>query len=330
MVTFDQRLEKIRTYSSDPNAYAGLQSNLRYFDHPTGFLTYRKTLAGNVVLGAPVSSPENTVTLLSEFLAKHPASVFSYLTDDAATALLQASKKSLRFVQIGFERTIDLPVTSAYSPAVLGAIKKAKKAGLYIQEHCLSQLSTAEKCCLQQINDQFIKASPAGKEVGFISRPMQFSGEPDVRFFSINILSSPSPIGFFVLDPWYKNGKLERYQLHQFRLGPTKVWGVYLSVVALLIEKLQSEGILALSLGACVDIKTKGKPELPSSKVYQFCRDSTLRIADRYHPLKNLSRNKLEFAGTNINRYLAAPHKLPIVPLLRFAKANNMNLLPKW
>ncbi|MCC2547372.1 hypothetical protein LJY25_13030 [Hymenobacter sp. BT175] len=63
---------------------------------------------------------------------------------------------------------------------------------------------------------------------------------------------------------------------------------------------------------------------MPVSSVYDYCRDVTFRLIDRYHPLTNLSKNKFEFAGTDRNRHLAAPHRLPLVPLLRLARANHI------
>ncbi|MBG8554589.1 phosphatidylglycerol lysyltransferase domain-containing protein [Hymenobacter guriensis] len=317
------RFETLRRCASDPNAYAALQPNLRYFDHPAGFLAYRRTLAGNVVLGDPIAGPAERTALLQAFLKQHPRSIFGYLSEDAAANLAQASARPMRFVRIGTERCLDLTCPLAFSASTRGALKKAGKAQLSLAERNLAELSAAEREQLQAINQEFIRLSPAQKEIGFISRLLQFTHEPDVRFFVIQAGPERTPLGFCVLDPWYQDGGLKGYQLHQFRLLPTKIWGVFLSVVAMLAGQLQAEGYQCLSLGGCIG-PASGSQLLPASSVYDYCRDVTFRLIDRYHPLTNLSKSKHEFAGFDMPRYLAAPHRLPLLPLARLARANHI------
>ncbi|WP_400193196.1 phosphatidylglycerol lysyltransferase domain-containing protein [Hymenobacter sp. B81] len=316
------RFARLRQCASDPNAYAALQPGLRYFDHPAGFVAYRRTLAGNVVLGDPVAEPAQASVLLSAFLQAHPGSVFGYLSETGAAALAQASGRRMRFVRIGTERCLDLTQPLSFSASTQGALKKARKARLQVTERNLSELGAADLAQLRAINAEFIRLSPSKKEIGFISRLLQLAPEPDVRFFVIE--AAATPIGFCVLDPWYEGAQLKGYQLHQFRLLPTKIWGVFLSVVALLAEQLRAEGYRCLSLGGCIGPISPGEQALPVSGVYDYCRDLTFRLIDRYHPLTNLSKNKFEFAGTDLNRYLAAPHRLPLIPLARLARANNI------
>ncbi|HEX8659965.1 MAG TPA: phosphatidylglycerol lysyltransferase domain-containing protein, partial [Hymenobacter sp.] len=201
---------------------------------------------------------------------------------------------------------------------------KAGKANLQLVERDLSRIPSDELAQLRQLNEQFISLSPSKKEIGFISRAMRFEAEPDVRFFAIRAGAENKPIGFLVLDPWYESGRLQGYQLHQFRLGPTKVWGVFLSVVAMLVQLLCQEGFSRLSLGGGIGRAGSSEEVIPRSWLYDHCRDATFRFIDRFHPLTNLSRNKCEFAGTDLNRYLAAPHRLPLLPLVRLARANNI------
>ncbi|RAK70233.1 phosphatidylglycerol lysyltransferase domain-containing protein [Hymenobacter edaphi] len=321
-VTAEARFETLRRCAADPNAYAALQPGLQYFDHPAGFVAYRRALAGPVVLGDPVAAPADLPALLTAFLRAHPRSVFGYLSEAGAAALAQASRRRMRFVRIGVERCLELTGEAAFSPAILGALKKARKAGLRVVERDLTALTPAELAPLRAINAQFISLSPAKKEIGFISRALQLAPEPDVRFFVLE--AGGQPIGFCVLDPWYEGARLKGYQLHQFRLLPTKIWGVFLSAVAMLAEQLRAEGYQVLSLGGCIGAACAGAQPLPASAVYDYCRDTTFRLIDRYHPLTNLSRNKFEFAGPDLPRYLAAPHRLPLLPLLRLARANNI------
>ncbi|MBD2766283.1 DUF2156 domain-containing protein [Hymenobacter sp. BT664] len=318
------RLEKLRQWSSDPNAYATLQPTLCYFDHPHGYLAYRRVLAGNVVLGDPIAKPGKIEELFADFLKAYPTSVFGYLSETAAAALARVGKQPIHFVRIGVERCVNLTDQAPFSGSISGALKKAGKANLQLVERDLSRISADELAQLRQINEQFISLSQSKKEIGFISRAMRFEPEPDVRFFVIQAGAEGKPIGFLVLDPWYEGSRLQGYQLHQFRLGPTKVWGVFLSVVAMLIQLLSGEGFSRLSLGGGIGRVGSDEEMIPRSWIYDYCRDATFYLIDRFHSLTNLSRNKFEFAGTDLNRYLAAPHWLPLVPLVRLARANNI------
>lgn len=315
------RFEKLRLWSDDPNAYASLQPGLHYFDHDLGYIAYRKVLSGNVVLGDPVAAPENLSELLSAYLKAHPHSVFNYLSESSVKSLQVASRKRMNFMHIFFDRTLDLPYTFPYTPSIQGALKKALKANVRLVERDLSEMTPEELTHLKMIDDVFINQSRAKRELGFISRSMSFSKEPDVRFFFIYENSQVLPIGFCTLDPWYNKQKIVGYQLNQFRLGSTKLWGLYLSVVSMLTELLYAEGILKLCLGGCIDLQADILSAAPSSKIYRLCRAPSIKMADNYYGLTNLSKNKFEFVGTNINRYIAAPHITPFMPLLRISRA---------
>lgn len=316
-----KRFEKLRGGSDDPNAYASLQPGLHYFDHELGYIAYRKAVSGHVVLGDPVTSPQHLVEFLKAYLKTHPNSVFNYVSETTANALLQASKKQMHFIHIFYDRIIELPYDAEHSRPVLGALKKARKARLRLVEKDLSVIDSGELEQLKKINDFFIEDSHAKREVGFISRTMSFHKEPDVRLFAIYTHDAASPIGFCTLDPWYRDEKLAGYQLNQFRLGPTKLWGLYLSVVAMLSDILHTEGVEKLCLGGCVDFHNPPLSDMPASKLYSMCRKPAIRMADKYYGLANFSRNKFEFAGSNVNRYIAAPHRLPFLPLLMVTRA---------
>jgi hypothetical protein len=195
-----------------------------------------------VVLSDPIADPDRVGEMLAAFLKKHPKSVFSYLSESGAAALARVTQHPMRFVRIGVERCVDLTNETPFSPPIQGALKKARKARLQLVERDLSKTPAEVLAQFHQINERFISLSPSNKEIGFISRTMRFAQEPDVRFLAIQAGPEARPIGFLVLDPWYEAGKLKGYQLHQFRLGPTKIWGVFLSVVAMLVEQLQAEG----------------------------------------------------------------------------------------
>jgi hypothetical protein len=44
-----QRLSLLAQWSDDPNAYATLQPNLLYFDHPHGYIALRRVLSRSLI-----------------------------------------------------------------------------------------------------------------------------------------------------------------------------------------------------------------------------------------------------------------------------------------
>lgn len=313
------RLDKLRLWSNDPNAYAVLQPGFHYFDHECGFIAYRKVPFGYVVLGDPIANPENVSVVLSDYLKAFPNSVFNYVSESTALALREIGGKSINFMQIFYERYLELPYSFPNTRPVEGALKKAVKANLKVLERDLSIISEEELAQVKAINEVFIQESRVKREMGMISRTMSFEKEQDVRFFLM--LADSEIIGFCTLDPWYENQKLVGYQMNQFRRRPTKIWGLYLSVVSILTEILTQEGVERLCLGGCIDLEKDENSGMPANKLWQFCRAPSIRMSDKFYGLTNLSKNKFEFQGVDSNRFIAAPYRIPILPLFMIARA---------
>lgn len=327
--TPEERLKALINWSNDPNAYATLQPNLTYFDHPHGYIAFRRALSGNVVLSDPIIETGKEKEVLEAFLKSYPRSIFSYASDKTAAILAELDSKPMRTMYLGVEHWLDLSQQNEVSKPIASALKKADKAGLSLKEIRWSECAPEWLDAIQALNQKFIADTPAHKEMGFISRAIHFHDEVDVRPFLIFIKNTELPIGFLVLDPWYEAGKCIGYQLHQFRLAPTKLWGVYFSVVAKLTQQLRDEGYRAFSLGGSTIAENELSKHFRVSKSYNAARKIALKLAKRYHPMTNQSQIKLQFTGHDIQRYLIAPHKIPLLPLLRLVRANNISFFPK-
>lgn len=313
-------------WADDPNAYATLQPELRYFTRGDGYIAYREALGAPVVINDPIGAPDALPALVRAFVAERPRAMFVNLSNSGAALVAAHSPQPLRFVCTGTEHVIELP--AAPPRAAASALRKARRGGLEIMERT-GALEAGERAVLEGINAQFLRRSQAGRELPFIARGMCFDAEPGVRLFAL--YERGAPLGFFTLDPWRAQGRLIGAQLNQIRFGPTRLWGVYLAVVAALLPMLEAEGLEGLALGGCAFHDVDHPHALPGSAVYEGVARRAASHADRLHAMSNLTKVKLTFSGRSIHRFLAAPHRLPLLPIARLlVAARIIDPLRRW
>jgi lysylphosphatidylglycerol synthetase-like protein (DUF2156 family) len=306
-------------WADDPNAYATLQHDMRWFERGEAYLAYRQALGAPVVVNDPIGAPAALPGLISAFSAAHPRATYVNLSPEGA-ALLAGHVRDLSFVCTGTEHVLELSgVARALPTPVRGALKKALRGELVFEERALDALSSSEHQRLLAINDDFLRRSQAGRELPLIARGMSFEPEPGVRFFTLR--ERGELLGFFTLDPWRADGALIGYQLNQIRFAPTRIWGVYLSVAARLSAQLEAEGLKALALGGCAFHGIDHAHALPTSPLYEALTRRAARHADSLHAMSTLTQLKLLFPGRPIHRFLASPHHIPLMPVLRLLRA---------
>lgn len=309
-------------WADDPNAYATLQRDMRYFERGEAYLAYRQALSAPVVVNDPIGAPDALSGLISAFSAAHPRATYVNLSPAGAAALAEHGRP-MSFVCTGTEHVLELGAGSNALPApVRGALKKAKRAELVFEERALDTLPAPDHQRLAAINEGFLRRSQAGRELPLIARGMCFEPEPGVRFFTLR--ERGELLGFFTLDPWRAGGELIGYQLNQIRFAPTRVWGVYLGVVARLLDQLEAEGLKALALGGCAFHDVDHAHALPTSPLYEALTRRAAQHADRLHAMSTLTQLKLTFAGRSIHRFLASPHRVPLMPVLRLLRASHI------
>ena len=134
--------------------------------------------------------------------------------------------------------------------------------------------------------------------------------------------------GFFTLDPYRRRGELVGGQLHQIRFEPTRIWGVYYTVVAWAAEWLRERGLAHLALGACVLDEVERREGLPRFWGAELLGQLAHDHLDRFHSMTRLTQMKLTFPGRSIRRFLAGPARLPLAPLVRLMAAARLIVWP--
>ncbi|MCK5686419.1 DUF2156 domain-containing protein [bacterium] len=310
MVNKEKKYELITKYSYDPNAYALLQNDMNYFVEQNGFIGYRELKNNPVVLDDPIVASENLESLVRSFYSKEPNAIYVNISQEFASKLY-GYDLGYRFCPYGTENVLDLDPALLDGKKVKSALKKAKKATLSIEEVDFDDLDQQRLDLMKTINMEFLENTPSKKEITFISRAVEFRNQPGVRFFALKHVDKGEEkcFGFIVLDPFFKNGQKVGYQLNAIRFRRTKIWGVYYSIVGILVEKLMKENYKKLSLGGlALDMFETPSPFPHDSKMVNRII-SLGKKADNYYVVSNFTDMKLEFAGERIRRYIAIPEK---------------------
>lgn len=327
MRTLEERYDLISRFAGHPNAYALLQPEMEYFDGPEGFLAYRTAFFRDLVLNDPVAEPSGLDPLIRRFLAERPGTVFVNISQPFA-GRLHALGLGYRFSPYGTERILDLEVRSFLSNGkVAGALKKARKGGLVLEELDLGTTRPEVLEELALINREFLDQTRPRREITFISRPVELRPRPGVRFFVMR--EKPTgrffPFGFLVLDPFFEGGALVGYQLNAIRFRKTRIWGVYYAVVADLASRLAAEGLRRLSLGGLAyDLADEPSPFPHDDKIVRRLR-LLRRFSDRFYMLSHFTDVKLELAGSALRMYLAIPPDGSVTrTVVRFARVSGL------
>ncbi len=321
------RLAFMAQAGEDPNGYALLQPGMEYWDHPLGFAGYRTSLWTPVVLGDPCCRPSDRATVLSALVAARPKAVFFNLSEAAATDL-SGLGLGYRFAPMGTERYLDLATGEGFeAKTVKSAVKKAKKAGLELDELDWATASPERLLTLAEVNREFLAATPAGREITFVSRGVALAPEPEVRVFVLSAREGETArdFGFLVLDPWWQGGVRVGYQLNAIRFRRTRIWGVYFAVVAMLADLLRAEGSRFLSLGGLAYDLVEQPSAFPHDpkmlRRLAFVRERT----DEHYVMSHFTSMKVELGGTALRRYIALPARASVTrSVLRFLRVSGM------
>ena len=314
----------VALHGRDSIAVSTLQPGLEAFASASGFLAYRRARGYDVVLGPPLCAPQHREELLAGFLARSRRPFFAYLDGETAVLLRRLQPGRLFFSGIGVERVLALdgpPLPLAREAQ--SALRKATRAGFHLEPVEFPGLAPELRLHLEAINARFVRRSQVGRELGFINRPMSFAPDAPGRLFLLRCGGAP-PFGFAVLDPYLHPDGRRAYLLNVVRFDPTRLWGVYLATVALLLELLRGEGAAELSLGMCPMYRVHTPPELRSSALLDWQMRLLVRWRSHFYDLAPLERMKELLPGRDLQRFIALPTRFVPGPLHALMEVSGM------
>ncbi|MFP2926807.1 phosphatidylglycerol lysyltransferase domain-containing protein [Pyxidicoccus sp. 3LG] len=312
----------VRAHGADPISYSTLQSGLAYFETSFGYIAYQRALGFDLTLGPPVCASGDRAELLQRFLRAGRRPLFFYVQREVAMLAAALGGPRYRVSGMGVDKvlSLDAPMSSR-SAKVDGALKKAVRGGFDVEEVRPSELDSEARARVDAITRAYLRRSSVPVEMRFINRPLTLEDDGLARMFLLRQGADGRVFGYAVLDPYFEGGRAHGYLLNLIRFEPTRLWGVYYSLVATLAARLREEGVPQLSLGFCplYGVDTEGCSPLLSRQVRWMER----RFAGVDY-LARLREMKDAFPGGTPQRYFVTPSPWAVSALLAFLRATGV------
>lgn len=312
----DFKLQLVRRYGSETLSYASaVQTGLCHFGNRFGFLAYQKKYGHTFVLGNPIVAPNQTSTIIDEFLKQHRNVTFCQVDERVASIL---NMRRYWVNELGHDSRIDL---ASYDFA--GKEKERfrysanwlKRRGYEIRELDLNSDVISE---VKRLSDCWMETRNVKKETSFMNRPLEFSDQPDVRRFFL--LDSEQKIQAFVFfDPICSDGEVIGYVTAFKRRHPEAPSVSELGICKFAIDtfKAEKKSIVRLGLSPFADISDQ-RSSVQRSSCQRFRSNWLLRKAFRYYfsarwvnrhffNLQGHAEFKNRFRGVKEKTYFASP-----------------------
>jgi phosphatidylglycerol lysyltransferase len=204
----DFKLQMVRRHGSETLSYAAaVQTGLCHFANRFGFLAYQRKYGHTFVLGNPVVAPNQTSTIIDEFLKQHRNVTFCQVDDRVASIL---NERKYWVNELGYDSRIDLEdynFAGKEKERFRYASNWLRRRKYEIRELDFDAEVIRE---VKQISDSWMKTRNVSKETAFMNRPLEFTDQPDVRRFFL--LDAEQKIQAFVFfDPIFSNGDVIGY-----------------------------------------------------------------------------------------------------------------------
>lgn len=321
----ETRIALLRQHGSFPQAYsATFQPGLEHFGDERGFLAYKMVWGTAMVLADPVASHADARDLIARFLHLHPDVTFWQVSPPVAEILA-----SLGFFinKLGTETRLDL---AGYDFGGQGkrnlrkaAVRAAKRR--YMTREC--PLASVDLNEVKAVSEAWKRTRPLRRrETAFLSRPIVFGEELDVRrFFTFD--RDGKLVAFAFFDPVYENGGIVGYLIATTRSLPNADLVLH-AVKRCAIETFQREGKKWVfhGLSPFEGIKDKDFAAYENRLVRRAFRFAyTNPLFNRYvYSLQGLAQNKRQLGGVTEQTYYAF-NKLPSLPrVLKLIRACNI------
>jgi lysylphosphatidylglycerol synthetase-like protein (DUF2156 family) len=314
-IALDIRFSLLQQHGSFSQAYsATVQPGLEYFGDEQGFIAYKMVGGTALVLSDPVAPPQHHDHLVRSFLGEQHDACFWQVSHPVAKLL-----SSLGFFvnEFGPDSRIDLAQYDFIGHGkrhLRNATNRVHKLGYVIRECSIAEVGAN---AVQAVSDVWKRTRTVrNREVSFLSRPVAFSVEPDVRWFFC-FAHDGRLLAFGMFDPIYELGQVVGYAAQAHRHLPDADLLVQQAIKRRAIETFKVEGRKWLFLGIA-----------PFAGIHDwdFPRNWLVRRAFRIayksalinrfmYPWKTICEHKLQFRGTLRQTYYAF-NKSPSLPRL--------------
>ena len=312
---------QIKRFGTFSMAQSCLQPICDVYKHENGVISYLNQ--GNygpfsthaMVLAQPICAENQQKRLLTDFLQQHQDAAFVQVNE----ALAQLLKKQFNYhiIPFGVEHEIDLQQFSynwRLRPNLIRYKNKFKRLDYHAHEIEFNENYQA-KC--KALSDQWLASKHIKTEQSFLTRPLHFEAEENVRVFALE--NQNHLICFLTLDPIYKNNKIIGYLINHLRYNPELPKGASYALIAAVIDQLKLEGVQILSLGiAPYQQKECQTSDLMYLKTFFDLIYSQNKVIYNF---KGIQHMKESFKAQKSLRYLAFKSSFPIIDCVKLYQA---------
>jgi len=308
-------------------SYSLFQPGLDHFVSPHGLIAHEQQLRRRLVLGDPLASDSDTPAVLDAFLETHKDPFFCAITRHTAQHL---SQRGFLVNELGRDTRIHIPSYSLDGKdktKLRQAYKKFLNSGYSVQE--VSLVDGAPQSAMEHITQKWRSGKAVStREVRFLTRPIVYSHEMDVRKFMV-LNPAQEMVGLYFFDPLYDQGKVTGYSLAFKRKLPATLTGLEEAVTVWAIQTFQAEGRQWLNLGMTPLYKIEDT-EFPHSKSLHHALKAVLKYGDGLiYNFSGHSDFKHRYRGDEFPVYVATRHEWNIRSVLSMIKASGLRCPPK-
>ena len=294
-------LPVLRQYGRHCMAYSTLQKGLEYEIYEgIGFIAYlsykhalwcRKGI--KIVLADPVCNVSQYQQVTQQFMDTHKDVVFMQASDTFAKVL---DSMGYEVNQFGIETElpiIDFDLKGKHRSKLRQWRNKCQREGVHVRE--VSSVSEGlSNTAIQLLLDEWVKKK-GGHEFTFLTRPLCFESEPDVRYFQA-FNRREELIAIAVFDPMYSQGEVVGYYHNVDRISRVAPHGTSAYVILQAMEIFRAEGKKLISLGMSPLFGIK-RTEYRYNDFFHEILFFTFKHLEFLYPFKGNAGHKKKFHG---------------------------------
>ena len=321
-VPLDTRIALLRQHGNFTQAYsATYQAGLEHFGDERGVIAYKKVWGTALVLSDPLAAKQNVRDLMVRFLREYPDVAFWSVSRPTAGIL---GPLGFFINEMGPDTRLDLAnydFAGRDKRTLRLAINRIPKSGYTTRESSIPLIG-AEK--VKAVSNAWRQTRVIRRrEVCFLTRPLVFDDEPDVRaFFTFD--RDGELAAFSTFDPVYEAGEVVGYVSAQNRYRPDCDPLVHVATKINAIETFQAEGKRWLFLGISPFAGVKNKTvRLNTRGIFQLCYESA--FFNRFvYSLQGLAAHKRQYRGVQEQTYYAFNQRPALSRIVKLIRACNI------
>ncbi len=294
-------------------AFTSLETDMEHFELEgvgyIAFISFKHWLWSRkerkIVLANPVCDVKNYQKILSAFIQKYPRTTFIEASKELGLVL---EEMGYRVNQFGVETElpiIDFELKGKQRAKLRQWRNKCLREGVTVKEQPIEELENIDEA--KSLSKHWLKQK-GGKEYSFLTRPLRYKNEKDVRYFWA--YKNDKLIGFALFDPIYKDGKVVAYYHNVDRINQRAPHGTsaFIILSAMDVFKAEKKIIHYVSLGMSPIYLQRGMVnELES--YHKFTRKAFWYAFEKLnflYPFKGNASHKNKFNGVKKPVYFSS------------------------